>query len=385
MGAELRSLRRPRSVLLSADSVGGVWTYAVELAAALGARDVNVVLASMGAPLRDAQREQVAAIPTVVLRESEYRLEWMDEPWRDVERAGRWLLAMEREHEPDVVHLNQFSFGALPFRAPALLVAHSCVLSWWRAVHGEPAPASWSRYREAVARGLAGAALVGAPTRAMLGTLGRDYGFRGPGVLLPNGRASEGLAPAVKQPTIASAGRLWDAAKNLAALDAVAPSLPWPVRVAGPTDHPDGGRCTATGVTLLGNLSPAALARELSTASIFALPARYEPFGLAALEAALAGCALVLGDIPSLREVWGDAALFVPPDDHAALRATLLALIQDTDRRRRLATAARERALVFTPEGMAAACLAAYSRVRSAAGDAAPAAVHSGAEAMPCV
>ncbi len=32
------------------------------------------------------------------------------------------------------------------------------------------------------------------------------------------------------------------------------------------------------------------------------LPARYEPFGLSVLEAALSGCALVLGDIPSLRE-----------------------------------------------------------------------------------
>ena len=56
----------------------------------------------------------------------------------------------------------------------------------------------------------------------------------------------------------------------------------------------------------------------LRRATIFALPARYEPFGLSALEAGLAGCALVLGDIP-MREVWHDAAMFVPPEQPAAL------------------------------------------------------------------
>jgi glycogen synthase len=53
-------------------------------------------------------------------------------------------------------------------------------------------------------------------------------------------------------------------------------------------------------------------------ASIYALPARYEPFGLSALEAALSGCALILGDIPSLREVWLEAAPYVSPDDESA-------------------------------------------------------------------
>ncbi len=69
------------------------------------------------------------------------------------------------------------------------------------------------------------------------------------------------------------------------------------------------------------------MAGWLGRASIFALPARYEPFGLLPLEAALSGCALVLGDIPSLREVWGDAAWFVPPDDRDALTAAIGSLI----------------------------------------------------------
>ena len=86
------------------------------------------------------------------------------------------------------------------------------------------------------------------------------------------------------------------------------------------------------------------MARHLGSAAIFAAPARYEPFGLAILEAAAAGCALVLGDISSLRENWGGAALFVDPEDPPALQRRHHALIADPEERTRLAAAARDRA-----------------------------------------
>src|SRR5690606_3875973 len=122
------------------------------------------------------------------------------------------------------------------------------------------------------------------------------------------------------EPFVLTAGRLWDRAKNVAALDAVAPSLPWPVLVAGDDSGPDGQAEIGRNLRPLGLLAPAELAQWMGRAAVFALPARYEPFGLAVLEAALSGCALVLGDIPTFRELWDDTALFVPPDDHAALR-----------------------------------------------------------------
>jgi glycosyltransferase involved in cell wall biosynthesis len=67
----------------------------------------------------------------------------------------------------------------------------------------------------------------------------------------------------------------------------------------------------------------------MAASAVFCAPARYEPFGLAPLEAAAAGCALVLGDIGSLREVWEDAALFVEPDDPERLIAALTAALED--------------------------------------------------------
>jgi glycosyltransferase involved in cell wall biosynthesis len=95
----------------------------------------------------------------------------------------------------------------------------------------------------------------------------------------------------------------------------------------------------------LGTLSRRELATWHGRAAIYALPARYEPFGLSVLEAALCGCALVLGDIDSMRELWDGAALFARPGDTAGLRATLARLIEDRQERERLAERARERAL----------------------------------------
>lgn len=360
--------RRARRVLITADTLGGVWSYAVELARALGDRGIAVALATMGAPLTAHQRAQLSGLRTLTLLESTYQLEWMQDAWDDVERAGRWLLAVEREVRPDLVHLNQFAFGALPFLAPTLVVAHSCVLSWWRAVHGEPAPASWDTYRDKVERGLAGASLVAAPTRAMLRTLAQNYGYRKTGLVLGNGRSPALFPPGPKQPFILAAGRLWDEGKNVAALEAVAPGLPWPVRLAGATARPDGASVPRSGVDCLGEQPPETLARHLAAAAIYALPARYEPFGLSVLEAALCECALVLGDIPSLREVWGPAALYVAPSDHARLRETLCRLIQEPAQRSRLGAAARARALHFSPGRMAQSCLAAYATVQPAFG-----------------
>ena len=111
---------------------------------------------------------------------------------------------------------------------------------------------------------------------------------------------------------------------------------------------------------LLGHLSTGDIASWLRRASIYAFPAKYEPFGLSVLEAALGGCALVLSDLPTLRERWDGAAVFVEPDEHTILRLALDALIGDSGLRHTLAMRARRRALDLTPERMARGYLALY-------------------------
>lgn len=356
----------PRRILLTADTVGGVWTYAAELAHALDAGGIEVALATMGAPLRRDQWRSLADTRNVAVYESGYALEWMPAPWADVDAAGEWLLELERTVQPDVVHLDQFSFGALPWRAPRLVVGHSCVCSWWRAVHGTEAPAEWDEYRRRVRAGLAQADLVVAPTGAMLAALDQYYGPLPPAQAIPNARDPRPFRPGRKDEFILAVGRLWDEAKNVAALAQVAADLPWPVYLAGNTRPPGNaavseGPADFGGARLLGQLPAATLARWMRRAAIYALPARYEPFGLSVLEAALARCALVLGDVPSLRELWAGAALFVPPNDPDMLRAALRTLMLRQDVRAELAEAAYRRAQEYSVERFAGAYLDAYA------------------------
>ena len=350
-------------VLLTTDTLGGVWTFALELTRVLARRDVDVALATMGRALDAAQRDEARRSGALALYASDYVLEWMNEPWADLECAGEWLLRVADEVEPDVVHLSSYGHAALPWRAPVVVTGHSCVLSWFEAVRREPAPASWDRYRQLVERGLQAADAVTAPTQAMLRALERHYRFDGPRSVVPNGRSPNSFAPRAKEPFVFAAGRLWDDAKNVIGVDAVAASLPWPVRVAGELSGPDGARRWPRNLDLAGRLPARQLAETYARASIFAAPARYEPFGLAPLEAALSGCALVLGDIPSLHEVWGGAALYVDPDSRKALETALVCLIEEPALRRALGAAALQRARTFTPERTAAAYLELYQRL----------------------
>jgi len=345
---------------MTADAVGGVWTYALDLARALAPHGISVALATMGRLPTPSQQAEAGTVPGLSLHSSAFALEWMADPWEDVARAGDWLLGLEREIRPDVIHLNGYAHGGLLWRAPVLMAGHSCVRSWWRAVKGEDAPPAWDRYRAEVRRGLRAAGRVVAPTRAMLDALETHYGPLAAGHVIPNGRDLTAFMPGEKEPFIFSAGRLWDEAKNIGILAEASRELAWPVLVAGETAHPGGAAVAPPHVRLLGCLSPALVAAHLARAAIYALPARYEPFGLSALEAGLSGCALVLGDIPSLREVWGEAALFVPPDDADALHGALSRLIEDADFRQEMAARARFRARLYTPERMAEGYVGAY-------------------------
>jgi glycogen synthase len=357
--------QRPRRILMTADTVGGVWTYAVELIRALALYDIEVTLATLGRPLNPQQQQEVAALPNLVVHESNFKLEWMADPWSDIAQASQWLLHLEELSRPDLIHLNHFAHGALPWRAPLLITGHSCVLSWWTAVKNEAAPSEWQRYASEVRRGLRAAQLVVAPTWTMLLALRRHYGPLPDVRVIANGRQPDLFPAQTKEPFVFACGRLWDEAKNVARLDQITPQLPWPVYIAGDQQPPQeqGQSRQFSHATCLGPIAPGELRRWFGRAAIYAMPARYEPFGLSILEAALAGCALLLGDIPSLREVWQDTAVYVPPDDPQAIRTALLELIKNDSRRHRLAQRAHERAVRLTPARMAEGYLAAYDRL----------------------
>lgn len=348
---------------MTADPIGGVWNYVLELARGLSAYGVEIALATMGKPLSPDQRREVADEGNVTLYESEYRLEWMDEPWGDVEQSGKWLLSLEADLHPDLVHLNGYVHASLPWQSPCLVVAHSCILSWWQAVRREELPVRYQQYRRRVAKGLAAADLVAAPSAAMLEVIRNLYLPLPNARVVHNARSRTRFRPGRKEDFILSVGRVWDEAKNIGALVRNAYDLPWPVYVAGEINHPDGGGVIMDGVNRLGFLAPEALAPWYAAASVYVLPARYEPFGLTVLEAALSGCALVLGDIPSLRELWDGAAIFVDPESPDNLQEELCALCADRAMQESLGEKALARSRSFTAAKMVSGYLALYGQL----------------------
>lgn len=359
----MRADVRPRRILMTADCVGGVWSYATDLARALKDRGIEVTLAVMG-PTPRADRRALAADVGVEVVEAPFRLEWMDRPWDDVDRAGEWLLSLADRLDPDVVHLNGFCHAALPWDAPVIVVGHSCVRTWWRGVHGESPAAEWDVYTERVTEGVRAAAMLISPTRALLDGLEAEYGPAACTRVIANGSRAASAPPpplCTKQPLVFSAGRLWDEAKNISSVCAAAGGVSWQTSVAGHTDGPFGKFCASGAARLLGDLSATEIADWYRRASIYALPARYEPFGLSVLEAAAAGCALVLGDIRSLRENWSGAATFVPADNRRALVRAIDELVRDPGLLASMSALARERAERFTVDRMADDYLDAYN------------------------
>jgi len=352
-----------RRVLLTADPVGGVWDYTLELARELDRLQISTVVALMGGRRSEAQRRACDAIPRLTVEESDFKLEWMPDAGADLAAAGRWLLSLEEKHRPDIVHLNNYAHVTLPWRAPRLLVAHSCVLSWWRAVRRSPLPADLSGYADLVATALRAADAVVAPSRSLLGALEAIYGPLPRARVIHNGRRAADFPALDKAPFAMTAGRAWDDGKNIRAVDAVAACLPWPVYLAGDCTGPDGTGWRPRHLIELGRLPTPDLARWLGRATLFVLPAHYEPFGLTVLEAALAGCALVIGDTPTMRELWDGAALFVPPDDQARLTAALRLLMERPHRCAALGAAARARARAYEPTAMARAYRELYEEI----------------------
>jgi glycogen(starch) synthase len=334
-------------VLITADTVGGVWSYTRELVTGLVRRSVRVTLVSFGRIPSAAQSAWLDGLPGVEYYPTGFRLEWMQDADSDLGDSMHYVQTLVRDKNPDLLHLSQFCYGALDVKLPKLVVAHSDVFSWNREVHGAQPGGRWAEwYYGVVSQGLAGASLVVAPSRWMLTALEDCYGARQSAQVIYNGRTPELFnCLCRKRPYAASAGRLWDEGKQSRLLMELG-HPPLPVLLAGALaiedeeDEPDipesdeedrGGPPYRPAVRCSGMLSEIGMRQLLSRALIYIATSRYEPFGLSPLEAAFSGCALVANDIPSLREIWGDAALYFRKNNAHSLGEALAMLHGNQD------------------------------------------------------
>lgn len=337
--------------MIIADAVGGVWQYATDLAAALPCHGVQPTLVVNGPAPGEAQRAAAAGVEMI---ETGLALDWIAADPSVVRHAGARLAALAYKLRVDVVQLNAPAYAAdVTFPCPVVAVAHSCVATWWAAVEDGELPRDLAWRGEQTRAGLRAADAVLAPSHAFAAATRATHGVAVQAV--HNGRRALPVRPAAVHDYAMTAGRLWDRGKNVRVLDRAAARLGVPFYAAGATEGPHGERMEFNTLVPLGSLGVTALADRLGPKPVFASAARYEPFGLAVLEAAQAGCPLVLSDIPTFRELWADAALFVPTDDDAAFADAINALIGDEAARAAAGAAASARAARYSVGAMAAA------------------------------
>ncbi|TKK71822.1 glycosyltransferase family 4 protein [Ilyomonas limi] len=361
---ELHNSYTPIRILMTTDTVGGVWSYSIELCKALLPCNVHFYLITTGTRMQPAQQREMAALANVTVYETDFLLEWMENPWQNVDASGKWLLQLEEKLQPDLIHINGYVYGSLPWKAPAIIVAHSDVFSWFLSVKKMVPPAQWNEYFTRVRAGLEGADLLIAPSKTMLQFIREIYGAITPGKVIYNGRNDDIFYPKQKQQYVFSMGRIWDEAKNIQLLIKASSHIYYPIKLAGDNRFENNSSSIESdNIIYLGKLSMQEVAVQLSTAAVYVLPATYEPFGLSILEAALSGCALVLGKIESLQEIWGDSAVYVNTNDVDELAHKVNELMENEWLRNHYAQEAMNRAKQYATTAMAENYLQVYRQL----------------------
>jgi len=353
-------------VLLTTDTVGGVWTFTQELAVHLLGDGHAVALVSFGRTPSESQCTWAAEQRTRFggsfhFTPSTLPLEWMQNNGSVFADGADLLLRLAHDFRADILHSNQFCWGALPLDIPKLITAHSDVMSWADAVKPSALePSTWlSRYRSLVQQGLDQADAVIAPTSWMRSALRANFSVRVPFAVIYNGRSAPKPDAAVERTLRAiTVGRLWDEAKGLATILDL--NSPMPIVLAGEERFEDSVATRAScNLRALGVLDQQEVIDTMLGSSVYIAASIYEPFGLAPLEAAMCGCAIIARDLPSFREVWGDAAVYFQTAEQ--LERALTEFAYDPYKLRASQRAARERAARYTAEAMTAAYVERYA------------------------
>ena len=351
----------PRRVVMTIDAVGGIWRYAMDLAAALRPYHVEMVFAGLGpAPSKDKAAEANRIGELFWL---DAPLDWMVEGEKEVSDVPNLIVDLARRQKADLLHLNLPSQAAnVTTDLPVIVACHSCVATWFSAVRDSHVPQGWEWQVRLNVEGFAHADAVIAPSRSHAEAMEAVYGRIANLQVVHN---ASFLQPSEepKQDFVLAAGRWWDDGKNAAVLDRAAGMTRWPVVAAGANIGPTGQFVQFRHADYRGELAHAQMASAMRQAAIVASPSVYEPFGLAALEAARAGAALVLADIPTYRELWEDAALFADPRRPEAFANAFNTLAGDPQQRATLGLKARERSTRFSADAQAEAMRALYSGI----------------------
>ena len=338
-------------ILMTTDTIGGVWNYSLQLCRALASHNVKIHLLGLGASPTEYQMQEARKCHNLTFYPTNFKLEWMDNPWDDIAKIEDKIEKLINLVKPDLLHFNNYINCGQCWSIPKITVYHSCVQTWWQAVKGTNVPPEWNRYLDLLEAAVNSSDVVVFPTeelRKMAFKVNRIYANS---KVIPNGRDTGATGNIEKENIILCTGRIWDEAKNLMSLCAIADQLPWPIYVAGENAHPETCEKIQLGnVRFLGKLNAQELNFWLERTEIYINPALYEPFGLAVLEAAKAGCALALSNLGTLQEVWSENACYFNPRKEEEFVECILELIENETTRKEYQRKAKTQAEKYSSQ-----------------------------------
>jgi len=278
----------PRKILMTVDAVGGVWRYAMDLGSSLHGAGTDVIFACLGPAPSSSQLREAEAIGVIVV--VDMPLDWMVAGAAELRRVPDIIGDLATRSGADLLHLNLPSQAAgLDVDVPTLVVSHSCVVTWFRAVRGSDVPADWHWQRALNQYGFDAADAVVSPSQSHADLLAGSY--RGLGEISVVHNATRPLHRAAeREAVVIAAGRWWDEGKNGRTLDLAARDCQWPIKMAGSQQGPNGQFQRIEHAVAVGEVSAAEVRNLMGRAEAFVSPSIYEPFGLAPLEAARPAC-----------------------------------------------------------------------------------------------
>jgi glycosyltransferase involved in cell wall biosynthesis len=336
-----------RLVAFDADVLGrqrtGDETYALNLLRELGPLAAATGIRLVAVTRRpDLVPEGVEPFELAV-RSQELRMAW------SLPRSLRRLRA-------DLVHTQY----AVPLRCPcpAVVTVHDVSFARDSSLMGRKDRLIFGRAVPRAVRKAERVLTVSERTKADIGEL---YGVQAERIVVtPNGVDAAFCPGPGTRDYVLSVGAIQRRKNPLAALDA-ASAAGLPLVVVGPEkDAALAAELRRRGARLEGYVETERLAELYRGAACLIQSSRYEGFGLPVLEAMASGTPVVAVPDPALREVAGDAAVFVEED------ALADGIQRALDERDRLVAAGLERARAFSWRSAAERTLAVYREVLEA-------------------
>lgn len=152
-------------ILMTTDNFGDAWYYSTELAGKLRKKGLEITLAIIGNPLSDQQKKQLDGIAYFNL---ECKLEWMKDPWPDMQIAKEWLLKIVKILQPDIVHMNTYAMGDITDNIPVIVNINFLGFNRWKAVLHKSNYSDLQFYEEKISETLKSAHMIIAPDKAMM-------------------------------------------------------------------------------------------------------------------------------------------------------------------------------------------------------------------------